>query len=519
MRKDVIVDVREQRPLFCEGSSPYRGGNDDGLPGLGETVAETSIVGWRKLFALGNVIWLVIGLSALIVSAPAPAQQAHSTLARLELPTPLSDPRTIDFGTDPVLSFVTRTSPSDDFIAAVASAVTRHPVLAEATAAAGVARAQRRETRAGLFPTLSASVTGSQSLSRDFIDTSAAVERLLPRGRADASLNADQLLFDFGATSGRIAGASARLRAANAEADRAASATALAATQAWYQIIGFQALVELSDALIDRHRTILSSTRARTEAGVGTGGDVARAEAGLADAIGDGARNARSLASVRARYRELFGSEAPLHLPRPKIDVVIVSQTASLEQSRRTPEVVSAEALADSARAEARAVRGDALPNLSAGVSGTRFNVFGAGPNYDVRAQVVLRASFSTGGAEMARINAAGTRIRAALATADRARIEAERDAETAFADARILATSVAAHSDAYRANRRNRDIMAEQFRLSRGSLIDLLRTEGDYFAAARELLLASIERDMASYTLLARTGGLLRHFAIPPAR
>lgn len=56
---------------------------------------------------------------------------------------------------------------------------------------------------------------------------------------------------------------------------------------------------------------------------------------------------------------------------------------------------------------------------------------------------------------------------------------------------------------------------MAEQFRLSRGSLIDLLRTEADYFAAARALVAGSVERDLAHYTLLARTGGLLRHFAI----
>ena len=68
---------------------------------------------------------------------------------------------------------------------------------------------------------------------------------------------------------------------------------------------------------------------------------------------------------------------------------------------------------------------------------------------------------------------------------------------------------------DAYRANRIARDTMAEQVRLSRGSLIDLLRAEEDYFGAARALLQGHIERDIAHYTLLARTGELLGLFAL----
>ena len=458
-----------------------------------------------------GLLWLAAGFAALFAAAPAPAQ--------LVLPAPLTDPRAIDFTTDPVLNFLTSPTPGDAFATAVAAAVIRHPALIEAAATPDTASAQRREVRAALVPTLSAALVGSQSLTRDFIDTSAAVERLLPRGRADAGITADQLLFDFGATNGRIAGATARLRAATAETDRAATDIALSAAQAWHQIIAYQALVELSDARIGRHRTIVSDTRDRVTAGVGAGGDIARAETGLADAIGDGARNARSLAAAQARYREIFKTDPAKQLSRPQITAPALTLDAAMTRSHRTPEVITAEALAESARAEARATRADALSHLSAGVAATRYNVFGAGPNHDVRGQFLLRQTLSTGGAEAARTTAATARARAATAAADRTRHEAERDAAAALADAQILAVAVTALGDAYRANRRNRDIMAEQFRLSRGSLIDLLRTEDDYFAAASPLILGSIERDLAAYTLLARTDDLLRHFAIPPAR
>jgi adhesin transport system outer membrane protein len=457
---------------------------------------------WRGVF------WLTAGFAALLAAAPAPAQ--------LVLPAPLEDPRAIDFAADPVLRFVATGAAADDFRLRIAAAVARHPAQAEAAAGTDLAQAQRSEARAALFPMLSASVVGSRSLARDFVDSSAAVERLLPRGRTDASLGADQLLFDFGATGGRIASASARLRAAAADADRSAADTALAAVMAWYQVVGLTAMTELADALVERHRAIVADTGARVAAGLGAGSDMARAEAGLADAIGAASSSARSLAAARARYREVFGSEAQAHPMRPGGDVtVLASADLAIQQSRATPEVVTAEARVAAAAADARAVRGEALPRLAAGVSATRFNVFEPGPNHDVRATVTLRQTLSTGGAEAARRGAAMARVRAAGASADRIRAEAARDAEAAFADAAILAPAVAALADAYRANRRNRDITAEQFRLSRGSLIDLLRTEADYFAAARALVAGSIERDLAGYTLLARTGRLLGHFAI----
>ena len=416
-----------------------------------------------------------------------------------------------------MLAFTASGTDHGVFDAAVAAAVSRHPRRAEAQAGIDVADAGRREVRAGLFPLVSASVIGSRSLARDFIDTSAAVERLLPRGRADAGVGADQLLFDFGATGARIAGATARRRGAGAGADAAATAFALDAVAAWYQVVGFQALTDLTDALVARHRTILTDTAARVDAGVGAGGDIVRADAGLADAVGDAARTARSLAAARAQFRERFGAEAPVRPQRPApAALAVVSADAAIVQSHCIPGIAVADAGADTAAAEARAVRRDALPRLSAGVMATRFNVLDPGPNYDLRGQFSLRQSLSLGGAEAARTFGADARRRAAIAAAATARLEAERDAAIAFAEARILDDALLALGNAYRANRRNRDITAEQFRQSRGSLIDLLRTESDYFAAARALVLGGIERDLARYALLARTGGLLRHFAIP---
>lgn len=455
---------------------------------------------------------------AVLLALAVPAGAAEP--AALLLPPPGGQPQAIDFGSDPLLSRLHAPGAGDDFRDRIADAVRGYPGVAAAAAGSDIADASRRQARAALFPQLSASIVSSRSLDRGFSGDNALVESLAPRGRTDAQVGVDQLLWDFGSTSGRIAGGAARLRAARADADKAATETALAAVAAWVQVAEYRTLVDLAEALVARHRGILDDTRTRMTAGLGSGADVARAEAGLADAITAANRQARNLASVRARYRELFGAEAPARPVRPERPLSVAGDAvAAAELSHRSPAVVAALAGAEANRADARAVRADALPRLSGGVVATRYNAFGDGNNYDVRGQLTLRQSLSAGGAEAARHAEAQARARAAGFASDQAVGEAERDASAAFADAALLDASVAAMEDAYRANRRSRDSMAEQFRLSRGALTDLLRSEQDYFAAAAALVQGSSDRDLARFTLLARTGELLRFLGIAADR
>jgi len=449
--------------------------------------------------------------AALLLFTTSPA------VGRVQLPLPGAAPQAIDFAADPLLGFLAATAPADDFRAAIAAAVLRYPTAGEGLALGDAAAAARREARSALLPQLSLSIVASRSLARDFEGNSAIVEGLIPRGRTDAVIGADQRLFDFGATSSRIAAARARIVDARATAGSAAIDSALEAITAWYALLGAQAFRDLATALADRHRQILADTISRRDAGLGSGGDVARAEAGLADALGALARRDRGLAGAEAAYRALFGTAPPAAMLRPAAPRSAAADAeAAIAMARTTPAVRAALARAQAADAEARARRGDARPQLSAGIMATRYNAFDSGNNYDVRGQIVLRQSLSLGGAEAARIAEARATARALGFASDRTRIEAERNAETAAADARILGQAAQTLADAYRANRRSRDTMAEQFRVARGSLIDLIRTEQDYVASAEALVRGDIERDLAQFTLMARTGELPGLLALP---
>ncbi len=443
-----------------------------------------------------------------IVAAVAAKASAEPMIA---LPPPSQQPQAIDFSQDPLLAWVGASTPADAFRQQLADAVARHPTVGEANASLDEARAARRETRSGLFPTIGVQINAADRLAEHYQTLSTVVQSLGPRSESTLSGSADQLLFDWGATSNRIAAGSAQVKASGAATGRVATDTTLRAVTAWYNVLMFQSLVELQDAAIARYRQITDDTREREKAGLGAGGDVARADADLSAAIAYQSRYARQLEQARAAFRELFGVEAPVRLGRPAVPAsAATDMDAARVMSHRTPGAAEAAARAESARRLARASAADRLPRLSAGVTGNSYQVFGQATDYDVRAQVTLRQTLGLGGAEAARTDQAKARARAAEFVEERIVGEAERDAGGAFADAALTDRALAALSDAYRANRRARDVTAEQYRLSRGSLLDVLRVEQEYLGSATSLLQGAVERDLARYTLMARTGELL---------
>ena len=427
------------------------------------------------------------------------------------LPAPTENPQSIDFNADPLLMLVRSESPPEPFLAAVRAAALARPETRAAETNTEEALALRVQARSALFPRFDAQLMAARQLASDFGGYTALVESLQPSARTDIQLSAQLLLFDFGATGHRITAASADVRVARAAAQAQAQAQAMAAIAAWYDVLAGDALDRIAAASNARLARIADDTRTRQAAGLGTGGDVARAEAGLAEGEAAWAHIRVATADARARFAALFGHAAPSLPDRsPAPPGIAVSADAAQLLSTRTPIVVAATARADAARQLARAVRADRLPQLSAGLTATRYDVFDRNRDYDVRGQIVLHAGFSAGGAEAAAANAAEARARAAAYEEDAARSDAARDATSAFEAARILDSNVAALDTAYRATRRARDVTAEQFRLSRGSLLDLLRVEQEFSASGSALLRGTCERDLARYALLARTGGLL---------
>lgn len=461
--------------------------------------------------------WLVaVAVAALAQAGVLPESQPVAPTAPIDdLPAPVRDPLRIDLAADPVLALGREPAANPDFTTLVQLAVERHPRVDEALAGVAEAEAAEDEARSTLFPTIDLDLSSQRSLAREFDnDPDNIIERSRSRERTDLLLSAQQTLWDFGATANRIAAAGARLRAAALEAEASADQVALNAIAAWYDVFAYRALLALSEAFVLNQRDLRSAIEMRIKQGVSAPGDLPRVESYIATAEADLARYRRQLANAEARFEEMFGVPAPPRLDRaPAFQIPTPSKDAAQFLARTTAPVEGAEALARAARREARAARASTLPSVAVGLDAGKYGL--SSRDYDVRGRATVRYRFL--GPGDARADQAEARANAAEASAARVRSEAEREAAIAWSDVVALEAQLAALEKSYVASRQSRDVLAERFRVARGTLFDLLESESGYFNVAASYVRAVTELDAARYVLLSRTGRLLPALDIDP--
>ncbi len=419
--------------------------------------------------------------------------------------------------TEAVRTLAQHTTDVDSFKAAVAQAVNSHPRVAEAIAAQREARQQINEVRAGLLPTLDAGLNFDRSLSRSFAGNQNLNEAFRPKERIDAQVTGSQLITDFGATRHRVKSAGARASAEEETVRLAAEQVTLDAVAAWDDLALAQTLVALGDAFVARHRQILADTQLRFDQGVGPRSDVARVEAYLANIEGQVARFRRDLASARARYRESFNAAPPETIARAP---VLQSQASTLEEAqalalRNNPLMARAAKMTDGADQDYAAARADRLPRLSLQVDATRFDAFTSNADYDVRGRLVSRYPIFSGGLRSARSAQALQRLKSAEQAQARTQLELERDVAISFEDVTALQAQRDTLQRSYEANQRALGFFVEQFKVARGTLLDLLQAEQDAFEATVAYARGQTEYTYAKNVLLTRTGELLPVFGV----
>lgn len=451
----------------------------------------------------------------------APRQQSIPGMEQRDggLPAPTGDPLRIDPRTDPILKLALPSADAEAFHAAIRTVVDRSPSTAEAQARRGEAVATRNEARAARIPVIDLSMSYFKVIDREFSnDPQNVLERSRPAERTDALIRVQQPVLDFGTTSNRIKAGNSRIAAGTAAIDDTSQQIALQGVAVWYQVFGYRALVKLSENFVDSQSALKGAIDQRVKQGYAAPGDVAQVESYIAAAQAQLANYRRQLASAEAQYAALAGTQAPPGLGRaPSFDAPNVSQERAQADAEAIPSVRAAKLAAEASRFDVRSVKADALPGVTVGVDAGRYGVLENRRDYDVRGSVTF--SQRLGGGAVQRVSQYEARARSAEAVYDRVRQDAMRDAAIAWADVKALTESEAAIRDNYIATRRSRDVLAERFRVARGTLFDLLATETNYFNVAARYVETVTELDIARYTLLARRGKLLDAFGIEPAR
>ena len=425
--------------------------------------------------------------------------------------------QTVPPQSDPLLALREQISRGDLFRTIIAATVRRHPTVAESAANVDEARSGVDAAHDLRTPRVDLSVSSYRVLSREFSnDPLNIIERSRPRNRTDALVSVQETLFDFNATPRRIKAAGARLRGADAALEANADRIALAAVSAWYDVFGYRALTGLTRSFIADQQAVRSGVLQRVKAGVTAEADVANVDSNIARAQTRLAGYERGLANAEARFRELTGAPAPAQLSRAVLPTVAIPNAAEAAAiSAKSAVVRSAQAQADAVEMDARAVKADRAPLVTAGIDAGRYGAFENERDYDVRGTVTVRQRLF--GQIDANYKQALARGRAARARADRVTEEAGRDASIAWADVAALETQQTALEAAYLASKRARAAVVERFGVSRGSLFDVLSAQEGFFDSASAYIQGLIDLDTARYALLSRTGRLLPTLGIDP--
>jgi adhesin transport system outer membrane protein len=434
------------------------------------------------------------------------------------LPAPSEDPLHIDPTADPILQLAHAQSPLATFQQVIGEAVARNPALDEASAQADEAKGVRGEARARALPTADLSISSFRIIDRAFSnDPKNILERSRPDRRTDGLLRIQQPLINFGASRSRIRSSEARLNAALAEVEDTGTQIALRAVSAWYTVYGYRVLVRLGEAFATSQRSLRGSIEERIRQGAAAQGDVAQVDSYIASSDSQLAEFKRQLSGAEAQYAAVIGRAPPAGLARAPVPSLDGIASATLVADTDALPVVRAARLGvDAARSDVRALKSDLLPQLSAGIDAGRYGVIETARDYDIRGSLTMSLRLGGGGPQ--RVEQAEARANRADARLRRTRIEAQRDAEIALADVNALQDTQTAIEGNYLASRRSRDVLAERFRVSRGTLFDLLAAQSNYFGVAARYVQTVIELDTARYALLARTGRLLPALGIQPA-
>jgi outer membrane protein TolC len=330
---------------------------------------------------------------------------------------------------------------------AVQAALAHNAALRAAHAGLDEATARAGEARSGFFPRLSLTeswqrgdqpvfVFSSLLSARQFAADNFAIDALNhpdPIAFFRLGVGVDQLVFDGGRQRSLTTAASLRQTIADASANEVASELVVSTTEAFGRAVNGEAARRAAEAGVASAREDHARAERRRDAGLATDADVLSLAVYVAELQQRAIQAESDAASAHAELNRLMGT--PVDQSLQVIVPVAASQSAEAdvkslfaEAEAARPElkrVAASEGIAAAARQQARSAL---IPRISAqgavDVAGTQ--VADRTSSWIVGAE--LRWTFSTGGAELAGMKAAGASIARARAEAEdvRARVHVE---------------------------------------------------------------------------------------------
>ena len=328
-----------------------------------------------------------------------------------------------------------------------------------------------------------------------------------------------QLLFDGGVTSSTVEARKHYSESKRHEHLKNSEQVALMASQSFMEVIRNRGLVTLCERNIAEHEHIVELTRVRLTSGGGSRADVSQAEAALEEARSRLVQARQGLADAEADYVAVFGvAPGPLAMPERLTQAVPVGLPEAVAQALRSDNALKAAELGLKQKGqEVQAAQGVFMPRVSLELAAGRSdNTGGYTQSYnDLSAMLNMNLNLFNGGTDQENLRQARHEESKARQDVERVRRQVVEDAETAYNFYKTTWELIPILKESVDRNAEVVTGYADQFRMGRRTLLDLVSAQKALFNSQQIYLNGQVAHTFSHYRLLAPLSALTKALGI----
>ena len=330
------------------------------------------------------------------------------------------------------------------------------------------------------------------------------------------NLTISQLVYDFGVTSRQYEVTEKEELSSQFKIDQQRTDLLLDIITSFFEVYRAETLLKLSQGFVETRRDFLDSVKTREELGGSSNADVIRAETKLSEALDRIPTEVQNLKNSQAVFNEYFDTnpsiKTNLHqMPRLE-NITFELDDNNFDKNFKIAQMVNQIRAAElNFEAEKRSRFGKF--GLQAGYQNTDTNL--NTPQEQSSILLTYQIDVFSGFESKAKISQASLKVNSLRYELERMKKELIKElsqAEYSYeAQSALVLSRVALVKGAELSNQVNREL----FELNKTSINDLFRSQEEFLTAAKNLVDATVEKNLSFYRLAAEFGTLLNLFEL----
>lgn len=359
-------------------------------------------------------------------------------------------------------------------------ALRRNPKTRLAWAALRSSEAGVELARAGYWPQIDATLSAQRNRALNFSGLPSNTQT-----RYAAGVSLSYLLWDFGTRSGQLDQAKFELASAQLSQNQAVQDVILQVEQAYYLVLGLQAVAEANRQSLRDAETNLSAAQDRKASGLATVGDIYNVEAALAGVKLALQQSEGQLAVARGQLATAVGDSPDTLLPlagweeesAPLMPSQSVADLLATARDAR-PELLAAKAREQAAAANIDVIRGRGLPSLSFDATAGRTRVVDVGDSSQFNALLSLNIPLFAGFGDRAARKQAEAQRDTARATSDDLRGQVELQVWQAYQNLRTAGVTVDTSAAQLKSAQQAMEVSNARYKSGLNTILDVLSAQ-----------------------------------------